>query len=218
MSFSLLLMDELRGFYKSKVMLFLWVGLPALAVLVYVASVDSGELSLASLAAVLVGSVGGVLSSVMLVVSIVNERERHVYDLFVIRPIKRRDIVLSKFFAVYVCVAAAGVLAFAVASATDYIVNGSLPPDFGDTALSFFVVAFSMMAISCSAGLLLGVAAPSVLVGIILVIYGANQLSASVLIPVMTYSDEVLFPLVPGVSITSLLLLGAVVLFNRKQL
>lgn len=218
MSFSLLLMDELRGFYKSKVMLFLWVGLPALAILVYVTSLDSGELSLASLAAVLVGSVGGVLSSVMLVVSIVNERERHVYDLFVIRPIKRRDIVLSKFFAVYVCVAAAGILAFAVASATDYITNGSLPPNFSDSAVSFFVVAFSMMAISCSAGLLLGVAAPSVLVGIILVIYGANQLSASVLIPVMTYSDEVLFPLVPGVSITSLLLLGAVVLFNRKQL
>lgn len=218
MSFSLLLMDELRGFYKSKVMLFLWAGLPALAILVYVASLDSGDLSLASLAAVLVGSVGGVLSSVMLVVSIVNERERHVYDLFVIRPVKRRDIVLSKFLAVYVCVATAGVLAFAVASVVDYLSNGSLPPNFGDSAINFFVVAFSMMAISCSAGLLLGVAAPSVLVGVILVIYGANQLSASVLIPVMTVSDELLFPLVPGVSITALLLLGSVVLFNRKQL
>lgn len=218
MSFSLLFKDELKGFYKSKVMLFLWVGLPALGIVLYLASPDPGDISLASLTAVLVGSLGGVLSSVMLVVSIVNERERHVYDLFVIRPIKRRDIVLSKFLAVYACVAAAGILAFAVATVTEYAIDGALPPDFGDAALGFFVVAFSMMAISCSAGLLLGVASPSVLVGVILVIYGANQLSASVLIPVMTASDEILFPLVPGVSITSLLLLGAVALFNRKQL
>lgn len=218
MSFPLLLMDELKGFYKSKVMLFLWVGLPALSMLLYLATSGSGGMSLATLTAILVGSVGGVLSSVMLVVSIVSERERHVYDLFVIRPIKRRDLILSKFLAVYACVAAAGALAFSVASLAEYAVDGSLPPDFGDGVLSFFVVAFSMMAISCSAGLLIGVASPSVLVGVILVIYGANQLSASVLIPVMNTSGEPLFPLVPGVLISALLLLGAVLLFDRRQL
>lgn len=218
MSFSLLFKDELLGFYKSKVMLFLWVGLPALSIILYLSSPDAGEISLASLTAMLVGSLGGVLASVMLVVSIVNERERHVYDLFVIRPIKRRDIVLSKFSAVYACVAAAALLAFAVSTVTEYVVDGSLPAGFGDTALSFFVVAFSMMAISCSAGLLLGVAAPSVLVGVILVIYGANQLSASVVIPLLTASDEPLFPLLPGVSVSAVLLLGAVLVFNRRQL
>lgn len=218
MSLSLLFMDELKGFYKSKVMLFLWAGLPVLSILIYLASPDAGDISLASLTAIIVGSLGGVLASVMLVVSMVGERERHVYDLFVIRPVKRRDIVMSKFLAVYVCVAAAGLLAFAVASVTEYVTDGSLPPDFGDSALSYFVVAYSMMAISCSAGLLLGVASPSVLVGVILVIYGANQLSASVAIPLMTLSEEKLFPLVPGVSISAFLLLGAVLLFNRKQL
>jgi ABC-2 type transport system permease protein len=218
MSLPLLFKDELKGFYKSKVMLFLWVGLPALGVLLYLSSPDAGDLSLATLTAMLVGSLGGVLASVMLVVSIVNERERHVYDLFVIRPIKRRNIVLSKFFAVYLCVASAALLAFAVSSTVEYVADGSLPADFGEAALGFFVVSFSMMAISCSAGLILGVASPSVLVGVILVIYGANQLSASVLLPVLTVSDEVLFPLVPGASISAVLLLGAIVLFNRKQL
>lgn len=218
MSFSLLFKDELVGFYRSKVMLFLWAGLPALSIVLFLFNADAEGISLATLTAMLVGSLGGVLASVMLVVSIVNERERHVYDLFVIRPVKRRDIVLSKFVAVYLCVAAAGLLAFAVATLTELLVDGSLPPNFGDTALGFFVVAFSMMAISCSAGLLLGVAAPSVLVGVILVIYGANQLSASVLIPVMTASDETLFPLVPGISISAALLLIAVAVFNRKQL
>lgn len=218
MSLPLLFKDELRGFYKSKVMLFLWVGLPALAVILYLAYPDPGDISLAALTAMLLGSLGGVLASVMLVVSIVNERERHVYDLFVIRPIKRRNIVLSKFLAVYLCVAAAGLMAFAVSSIVEYVADGSLPADFGETALSFFVVAFSMMAISCAAGLILGVASPSVLVGVILVIYGANQLSAAVLLPLLTASDEVLYPLVPGVSISALLLLGAIVLFDRKQL
>lgn len=218
MSLPLLFKDELKGFYKSKVMLFLWVGLPALAVILYLAYPDPGDISLAALTAMLLGSLGGVLASVMLVVSIVNERERHVYDLFVIRPIKRRNIVLSKFLAVYLCVAAAGLMAFSVSSIVEYVADGSLPADFGETALSFFVVAFSMMAISCAAGLILGVASPSVLVGVILVIYGANQLSAAVLLPLLTASDEVLYPLVPGVSISALLLLGAIVLFDRKQL
>ena len=218
MSLPLLFMDELKGFYKSKVLLFVWVGLPALSILLYFSAMGTGGLSLSSMTAIIVGSIGGVLASVMLVVSMVGERERHVYDLFVIRPIKRRDIVLSKFSAVYLCVATAALLAFVVATLIEFAVDGSLPAHFGDNAVDFFVVSFSMMAISCSAGLLLGVASPSVLVGVILVIYGANQLSASVLLPVLSYSEERLFPLVPGIAISGALLLGAVVLFNRKQL
>ena len=33
MKLPMLFADELRGFYKSKVMIFLWVGLPVIAVL-----------------------------------------------------------------------------------------------------------------------------------------------------------------------------------------
>ena len=58
MSLPLLFMDELKGFYKSKVMLFLWVGLPALSILLYFSAMDTGGLSLSSMTAIIVGSIG----------------------------------------------------------------------------------------------------------------------------------------------------------------
>jgi ABC-2 type transport system permease protein len=218
MSLSLLLKDELRGFYKSKVMIFLWVGLPALSLLLFVLEPSGGDISLPALTAMLVGSLGGVLAAVMLVVSIVNERERHVFDLFVIRPIRRRDIVLSKFAAVYLCVAAAALLAFGVAVGVDLIDKGEIPAGFASTAVDFLVISLSMMAISCSAGVLIGVFSPSVLVGVILVMYGANQLSAVTILPVLTVSSSDFFPLLPGAAITTVLLILAILVFNKKQL
>lgn len=218
MSLGLLFEDELRGFYRSKIMLFLWVGLPALSVLLYLVNPATGEVAISSFVAILVGSIGGVLSAVMLVVSIVNEKERHVYDLFVIRPIRRMDIVLSKFLAVYLCVSIAGLLAMALGLAVDYARVGELPEGtltgLGEAA----VMALSMMAITCSAGVLIGVFSPSVLVGVILVIYGGNQLSVVALAPLLTGSESALFPLLPGTAISLALLFAAVLVFNRKQL
>ena len=89
MSLKILFKDELRGFYKSKVMIFLWVGLPILAILIYFWSPDTGqEIPFAAFSALLLSSIGGTLASVMLAVSIINEKEKNVYDLFLIRPIK----------------------------------------------------------------------------------------------------------------------------------
>ncbi len=75
-----------------------------------------------------------------------------------------------------------------------------------------------MMAISCSVGILIGVFSPSVLVGVILVLYGGNQLSAIVILPVLLPSTERWFPLVPGAGISALLLTLSIILINRKQL
>ena len=62
----------------------------------------------------------------MLAVSLINERNRHVYELFLIRPIKRRDILLAKFFSVYISVAIAIFISFFVGMATDYLTTGAL--------------------------------------------------------------------------------------------
>ena len=60
MSLRILLSDELRGFYRSRVMLFLWVGLPVLAVVFYVWSPDTGgEIALSALVSLLVSSLSG---------------------------------------------------------------------------------------------------------------------------------------------------------------
>ena len=216
MSLPLLFEDELRGFYRSKVMTVLWIGLPALAGFLYYLSPDTAGIPFAAFAGLIVSSIGGVLASVMLTTSILNERSRHVYDLFVVRPVRRRDILLAKFLAVYGCVVLAGALALALGIGIDYGLRGT-PPAVGPT-LSFLGIMLGMLAVSCSAGVLIGVAAPSVLVGVILVVYGGNQLSAVVILPVLTLSSEPWFPLLPGAGISAALLALAVVLFDRKAL
>jgi ABC-2 type transport system permease protein len=199
-------------------MLVLWVGMPALSVVIYLLSPNTGSIPVSVLTSLLVGSIGGTLAAAMLAVSIINERERHVYDLFVVRPVKRRDLVLSKFLAVYGCVLVAGLIALAVGVLADSLVTGlSKGIDFGGLGSSM-VMLFSMLAVSCSVGILIGVVSPSILVGVILVLYGGNQLSAVVILPVLLLVTAAWFPLVPGLSISALLLAIAIGAFNRKQL
>ena len=218
MSLSLLFRDELNGFYRSKVMLVLWVGMPALSIAVYVLSKNLGAIPIAAFTSLLVGSLGGTLSSAMLAVSIINERERHVYDLFLVRPVKRRDILLSKFLAVYGCVVVAGLLALALGVVADYFVTGlSRGIDFGGLESSIIIL-LSMLAVSCSVGILIGIVSPSVLVGVILVLYGGNQLSAVVILPVLLLVTEVWFPLIPGLTLSVLLLAVSIEVFNRRRL
>ncbi len=218
MSLAILFADELNGFYRSKVMLFLWAGLPGLAAVLYGLSPDTGSIPFSSFTAMLVGSIGGMISAAMLAVGIINERERHVYDLFVIRPVRRRNIVLSKFLAVYLCIVVAGFIALMLGIGVDYV-NSDLPPEEVLSAnLPGLVIMVAMMAISCSAGVLIGIFSPSVLVGVILVMYGANQLSAIAIIPVLTASSNDYFPLIPGVAVTAVLLLLSILVFERKQL
>ena len=219
MSFRVLFRDELRGFYKSKVMMFLWVGLPLMAVLVYLWSPETEpEMPLAAFSALLLSSIGGTLASVMLAVSIINEKDRKVYDLFLIRPIKRRNILLSKFFAVYLCLVIAGLIALGFGILVDYIYIGGTPDVILENALESVVLTLSMMAIASSAGILIGVVSPSVLLGAIIVIYGGNQISIVPMLPkMMGLEHEVLFSILFSLVISGALLWLSVFIFDRKQ-
>lgn len=220
MKLPLLFFDELRGFYKSKVMLFLWIGLPIIAILFR--SVQYGStgqtIPFTVISALVVSSLAGTLASVMLAVSIINEKNRHVYELFLIRPLKRRDIILAKFLAVYTCVAIASFIAVFVGVVADYFTAGALPATvLGDTAQSL-AISLSMVAVACSAGVLIGVASPSVLVGAILVIYGGNQISVIPLVPtLMGIADAALFTIGLAAVVAVVLLAAATTLFERKQ-
>ncbi len=220
MKLQLLYIDELRGFYKSKVMLFLWIGLPIIALLFrFIQSSSTGQaISFAVISALIVSSLAGTLAAVMLAVSIINEKNRHVYELFLIRPLKRRDIMLSKFLSVYTCVAIASFIAIFVGVAADYFTSGVLSATvFQDTAQSL-AISLSMVAVSCSAGVLIGVAAPSVLVGAILVIYGGNQISVIPLFPTLLNLPQAdLFTVGLAAVVSVALLAVAIILFERKQ-
>jgi len=220
MSFALLMKDEIRGFYKSKVMIFLWIGLPLLTMLFHFwSSLQGGGIPFTALSAIITSGIGGTLASVMLTVSIINEKTQHVYDLFLVRPVRRWNIILSKFLAVYACIAVASLLSLLLGLIIDYINVGSVSGTvLNDTVLSL-ATSFSMMAVSSSAGVLIGVVSPSVLVGVILVIYGGNQISALPIIPtILNISNATLFTITFGTVTTSIMLVLAIFLFNRKQL
>ena len=218
MNFSLLFSDELRGFYKSKVMMFLWVGLPVVAVLVGFLPNDAPEVPLTAISAIVVSSLAGTLASVMLAVSIINERSRNVYQLFLIRPIKRRDILFAKLSAIYVCVVIASVIAVMVGIAGDYLKTGIVPETILISTVESLVISFSMLAVSSSVGVLIGVAAPSVLVGSILVIYGGNQISIITAIPaLLNLGNSTLIAVGSAITTTFVLLAVALKLFDRKQ-
>lgn len=220
MKLPMLFVDELRGFYKSKVMLFLWIGLPVIAVLFrFVQTSTTGQdIPFTVISTLVVSSLAGTLASVMLAVSIINEKNKNVYELFLIRPLKRRDLVLAKFLSVYLCVVVASIIAVLVGMTTDYLTAGILSSTILDNTVQSLATSMSMLAVACSAGVLIGVASPSVMVGAILVIYGGNQISVLPIIPtILNISYAALFTIGLSLVVCGLLLALAVVLFERKQ-
>lgn len=219
MSLMLMYKDELKGFYKSKVMLVLWIGLPVLALWIYLLDPKTEQqVPLTVLSGLVVSSLAGTLSSIMLTVGIIHEKSRGVYPLFLIRPVKRKDILLGKFFAVYSCIVMAAMISIFMGLVVDFFTIGTISGKLIGNTVTSMVMGFSMMAISASAGILIGIISPSVLVGVILVLYGGNQVASLVMIPaILGLSKSAFIAVIPGVIFASLFLWAAIVIFNKKQ-
>ena len=218
MSFSLILKDELKGFYKSKVMIFLWIGLPVLAFLLHFFLSDLYD-SLSTLTAILVSNIGGLLAAVMLTVNIINEKDRRVYDLFLIRPIKRWHLMVSKFLAIFICVSIACILAISLGISVDFF-QASLDLNLiTQNIINPLIMAFSVIAISSAMGVLFGVISPSIVVGVVLVIFVGNYISSiPTIIPLtLNIKDPVLLVFTTGVVVTIIMMALAIILFNRKE-
>ena len=220
MKLPLLYADELRGFYKSKVMIFLWAGLPIVAILFrFIQYGATGQtIPFTVISALIVSSLAGTLAAVMLTVSIINEKNRHVYELFLIRPLKRREIIFAKFLSIYTCVAIASLIAVFVGVGADYFTAGALPATVLSDTVQSLAISLSMVAVACAAGVLIGVASPSVLVGAILVIYGGNQVSVIPLVPtLLNLPEAALFTVGLAAMVAVVLLAAAAALFEKKQ-
>lgn len=211
--------DELAGFYKSRVMLVLWVGMPALALVLHAVQPDlEGQMSLTVFATLVVSTMASTIAAAMLAVGIIHEKSRGVYALFLVRPVKRRSILLGKFFAVFTCIAVASVLTLLVGMLYDWLKGGGADLRVLQEAGKSAATSLSAVAIASAAAILIGVLAPSVLVGVILVIYGANQLSVVGFVPVLLGLEPAwLFSLAIGAVLSVILLALSVALFNRKQ-
>ncbi|TFH06469.1 MAG: hypothetical protein E4H09_00125 [Spirochaetales bacterium] len=219
MNFSLMYKDELSGFLRSKVMLVLVVGLPLLVVLLRLFRPDAEGMSLFVFSAILISSIGGTLSAVLLSTSITNEKQRHAYDLFLIRPVTRATLLLAKYFAALTSLVIASIIALGIGVITDLIAGyptGSLLEAAGQPLL----LSLSGMAIACAVGLLLGVLLESVVAAAIIAVYLGNQLSALAVLPsvFLTGINTSLLAVGIGTVIPAGLLFLAIRVFNRKTM
>ena len=219
MNFILLFYDELRGFYRSKVMIVLWVGLPLLSMIMHFFQPDTEGLPFSILVSIVLSTIGGTLASAMLSTSLASEINQKVYDLFLIRPVKRITILISKFTAVYSCLIIAIIISLSFGLLIDYLTIGDLSELFLITLAESLAISLASIAISCSIGLLFGVTISSVPVAAILSVYIGNQLSALSIIPTLFIEplNPFLFAAIIGMSVPPVIIAISSLIFLKKD-
>lgn len=219
--------DEINGMARSWVVIGLLIGLPALTILLYyllptgsqMKSVSGMEISMTFFVGILVGSLGGTLSAVMLAVDIVNEKNRKVYDLLVIRPIRRADLLWAKFSAIVLLVSMACLLALAAGMVVDAIRGNPITGFVLQNAFESWLTCIGTMFVSASGGVIAGILSPSVLIAVLFVMYGTQNLTLIPMIP--TYfglPDYLWLSFGVSVAISIGLMYGAGILFDKKEL
>jgi ABC-type transport system involved in multi-copper enzyme maturation permease subunit len=191
----ILFRDELIGYAKSRVILVMWVLLPALAVLGYLLLPDrvmmerSGAtkdmVTATAFMAVLMSSLAGTVTALLVAVDIVSERNRKVYELFAIRPLQRDRIIWAKFFGVFVTVSLGCVAALLAGIVVD-AVRGHVPSgqDFVDLAQPLAML-LGTIAVSAGVGCLVGVMSRSILVAVLLILYVGQNLAIVPMLPIL---------------------------------
>ena len=219
MSFFLLFWDEIRGFIKSKVMITLWIGLPLLSIIMHFIQPNTEGMPISIFTGLLVASIGGLLAAVMLSTTMVNELNARVYDLYLIRPVKRWHLIIAKYLAVFLCLTVATFLSLAVGLLIDNFTVG-LPADtiIKDT-LGSLAVSLAAMSISSAAGILIGILVNSVALAAILSIYLGQQLSLVAVLPGIFFEtiNPIWFSIGIGVAVTAVILIIEIIVFNKKQ-
>ncbi|MFX0005034.1 MAG: ABC transporter permease [Candidatus Hodarchaeota archaeon] len=219
MSLKLLFLDEWKGYAKSKVMIVLWIGMPLLSFLLqFIDPTQLEGMPISLLVSIVVTSIGGTLSAIMLSTSIVNEKNRHVYELFLIRPVKRSSLLLAKFLAVYSCLIIAISISLAIGLIIDGFTGNLSEIEWNMTAESL-IVGISSMAITCSIGIFFGVLVSSVPVAAILSVYLGSQLSTLIILPTIfiEFLNTQLLALTLGLTLTTIIMTINLILFNKKQ-
>jgi len=217
MSFKVLFKDELRGLYTSKAMLALLVGLPVLMVIMYLAMPDNSGMPLSVFTALVASSLAGSIASVMVAVGMINEKNRKVYDLFLVRPVNGAYILLAKFAASFLFVILAVLLSIGVGMATDVYRGNALSGESLIGLAKSVTMSISMIAVASAVGVAIGASISSILVGVILVLYGGNQLVGLLAAVSLNFSNNFALQIAPSLAICLVLLVVAVEVFKRRS-
>ncbi|HEY4057239.1 MAG TPA: ABC transporter permease subunit [Kofleriaceae bacterium] len=225
----ILFRDELIGFAKSRVILVMWVLLPAIAIAGYLLLPDrvmmerggatKDMVSATAFMAVLMSSLAGTVTALLVAVDIVSERNRKVFELFAIRPLKRDRIIWAKFFGVFTCVAL-GCIAALLAGLVVDAVRGNVPSgqDIIDLGRPLAML-LGTIAVSAGVGVVVGVMSRSILVAVLLILYVGQNLAIVPLLPVLFGILPNQFWIVELISfgLAGLLGWGAAVMFRRTE-
>jgi ABC-type transport system involved in multi-copper enzyme maturation permease subunit len=216
-SLGLLFYDELKGFYKSKAMLALLALFIIFTIVGYFGQKLIGEdlIPGTTIASLLISTYGGIITSIVITVSIIHEKEQKVYDLFMIRPVKRWYFLVAKFFAVYICVIVAAIISLSLGVLIDYIELGMVLPGIIDG----LVTTAAIMAVACGFGIFMGVLSPSILVAVLISIFFGQVVN---LLPVIiasfiTFDNMLLLTSTIAIIIAMVLMATSMYAFERKQ-
>lgn len=215
----LLFLDELKGYYKSNLMLVLWVGLPLLSFLIQYFNPDLEGIPVFTFVAILVGAIGGTLSSVILSTTITGERNRRVYDLFLIRPVKRWEILISKYFAVLTCLLFAVLISLLMGVIVDVIKIKTPFQELLRINRESLIISLATISIACSIGVFFGILINSVAVSAVLSVYLGNQVSSIIILPTILIPGipVELYAILTGVGISLIILTVSVIIFTKKS-
>jgi len=221
-----LVRDELVGFAKSKVMIVLWVLLPVIAIGGYLLLPSAipmrgreEGLSASAFMAIVMSSLAGTVAALMVAVDVISEKNRKVYELFVIRPIRPEAIIWAKFVAVFVCVTVACVVSLGLGIVVDLVrgdeVTGAMLYD----ALQAVLALVGVIALSAGVGVLFGVIAKTILIAVILILYVGQNLAIIPMLPMLIglLPSALWVALLISAGLTALLLWGSGVLFRRTE-
>lgn len=218
-SLFILLWDEFRGFIKSKVMIALWVGLPLLTILIHLIQPDTEGMPISIFTGIFISSIGGLLGAVMLSTTLVNELNAQVYDLFLIRPVKRWHIIIAKYITMMFFLIMATFLSLGTGLLIDRFTVGVPPKAALLDVLDTLVMSIAAMSIACVAGILIGIVVKSVALAAILAIYLGQQFSSVAILPSLFLEniDPLYFSIGLGVGITAVILAIEIIVFQKKQ-
>lgn len=212
--------DELRGYLKSKVIYVLLIGLPVLALLLHYFRPDTEGIPLSRFVAILIAGISGTLSAVLLSTTITTERLNRVYDLFLVRPVQRWQLLVAKYLAIITCLTAAVVISMGCALLIDRFELRVPIADLIEDIIESLALSMAGIAIACSIGILFGILFTSVAVSAILAVYLGNQLTGIVILPAVLIEgfDPLLYSVAIGIGIPVLVMSISVAVFNRKML
>lgn len=221
-SLFILLWDEFRGFAKSKTMIALWIGMPLVVIIMHFLNPVQGNFPMTLFSGIVIASIGGLLAAVILSSTMANEINANVYALFLIRPVKRWNIVVAKYIAFMLSLTIAALLSFTSGIIVD-LIQSSLPSEIFKEIIRFsfenLLISLSAMSIACAAGLVIGMLVKSVAMAVILSIYLGQQMSVIAILPgyFLENVDPLIFSIGVGLAATVIILALGIFVFNKKQ-